>query len=399
MPLVSTVALTVDDLYERLIRFLSQIFPHVNGLLLLVLVPLLTVTAAALIAAVTVLAVAFFVISGIGVVTIAIFEGAETGWNEGFAEVLNIIYNSFKSGQSIFSEEFAVPANRDQEPAIVIDLSTLEQRAATFQQIRQRLGERTYQTALMMLLEAEMENRGIRRNLAPMPDQLDVSNPDSVAAYLEQQRQHQSANHYQLILEQFREAGIIRNSQAMSEEHFANMELPQPDRQQLIDNCPAPLSPEEITRFENVEGEEINDYLTRHQDLRRLTTDKCAISLDRPQRGDAVLLVKQYQQNGVWQSVPQASHIFGKEDLKHWLSAENAVHPLTQDKIIQPAAFEVGKASYPTRYVYHNYYLDNSPHGFSQEVNLVVNYLREALAGLDLSINKNEPPASLAMGY
>jgi len=278
---------------------------------------------------------------------VRIFEGIEIGWNGGFRAVLNEIYNLFEIGHRSPREEEAEPrpGSAPARAPFMLDLSSPERTAVSLQQMRLRLDENSYQYTMRFL----------------------------------------------------RESGLIPNIQPTSAEYFSAMELSLPERLKLVRNRPVMLTAEEIARLKDLGDEDIKDHLDCYQDLLRLPSDKCAISQDRPERQDTILFVKQYQQGESWLPVPRVSHIFGKEDLKHWLISENEVHPLTRDKITAPSRFEVGKVSYPARYVFHNYYLDNSPDGFSQEVNLVGNLLREALAGLELPLRNDVQPAPIAM--
>jgi len=324
---MSSVLLSVTDLRIIIANFLHRILPGQTLMVPLLLSHLLTPVFASFMA---VGALAITVAQGIAVSLIVMYEGGVIGWNEGVTGLWNNIYDVFQTGSSIFTP--------------------------------QELDEHFYP--------------GLELN-----GDLDVSNAESEAAYLEEVRQFQGESHYQLVLQQFRQSGVVRNLQPMSEEYYASMKLTVPEQRQLIRNSPTPLTVEEIRILLNAGDKGIKEHVEHYKVLQMLATEKCAILQDRPEnKQDTILLVKQYQKDRVWLPVPLGTHVFDKDSLKQWL-LEHAVHPLTRDKMTQPSDYEADNVLYPARYIVHDYYLDKSyPHGFSQEMADLTATLRTSLA-------------------
>lgn len=155
-----------------------------------------------------------------------------------------------------------------------------------------------------------------------------------------------------------------------------------------------------------------------YTNLERLITDECSISIERPNRENTILLVKQYckldpDKPGTkkWLPVPNMAYIFDKAQLSDWV-AQNPLNPIGSDPLERDKTLQLNpvdfpdhyysvdqglgkKIDYETRYVFHDYYVtEDEPHhnvtiafdskelGICQEVVLLTAELRSHLQNL-----------------
>lgn len=171
-----------------------------------------------------------------------------------------------------------------------------------------------------------------------------------------------------------------------------------------------PLTAVEIAKLKSDPTQIIKEKTRAYLDLQRLITEECPVSFERPERDSTILLVKQYYQpdEKKWLPVPKMAYIFDQSSLDDWVT-RNPVNPLGSDplerdatKKMNPDKFPdcyyfvhdgMSKVRYDTRYVFHNYYVDEheSKHhvvidgerkemGFCQEVNQLTTELRAHLS-------------------
>jgi hypothetical protein len=189
-----------------------------------------------------------------------------------------------------------------------------------------------------------------------------------------------------------------RSRQPLTEGEFLRLDLSAEDLAEIKANRCLPLSEEEIGRL-TAEDIELQQY--KNLFLRLEKEQKCSISQYRPERCDAVILMKQYEINGQWRAVPNSTQVFDRNYLKNWFvgvgeSRGNAVHPITKESIKSPKPH----ADYKTRYVMHPFYCphEEAPaegtlptsargQGLSQELNLLTKVLRERLAALPARVD------------
>ncbi|WP_133127914.1 hypothetical protein [Legionella nagasakiensis] len=189
---------------------------------------------------------------------------------------------------------------------------------------------------------------------------------------------------FQQILEQLGERAANAARQPLTEMQFNALQLPHAEVRALKSGQLPPLTEEELSMLQATGDIQIKAMVERYRNLQRLETENCSIVLERPEREDTILLVKQYQQDGQWLPVPGVVNVFDKSSLKMYFVGNettrgNGIHPLNRDNILTPSNYaDAEGTSYPTRYVMHHYYVDSGC-GISQEVNQLTAKLRNCL--------------------
>lgn len=145
-----------------------------------------------------------------------------------------------------------------------------------------------------------------------------------------------------------------------------------------------PLTKAELARLRSDSTVKIK--VEAYTNLERLIADDCAISIERPNRDNTILLVKQYCKPDIdkpgskkWLPVPNMAYIFDKDELAGWV-AKNPVNPIGYDPLERNKTLELNpvgfpdhyysvdqglgkKIDYETRYVVHPYYVtEDEPH-------------------------------------
>ena len=147
-----------------------------------------------------------------------------------------------------------------------------------------------------------------------------------------------------------------------------------------------PLSKEELTRLQSETDGSIKNKLTNYIDLLERLEDSgnCIILGERPEKQQAVLLVKLYQRDGQEFPVPMSSHIFDRQALRRWVNGHNNNPAMGRDPIFGSQYYQ----GCPTRYVVHAYYpTSESTTGVSQE-------LGELAGSLRAHLEQNQPRVS-----
>lgn len=167
---------------------------------------------------------------------------------------------------------------------------------------------------------------------------------------------------------------------AMSPEQFTQLQMSDIDYASLQGTHQA-LTEAQIIRLREHAAPEVKTALEQYVALKRLSADVCPILFSRPEKSDTILLCKQYQVDGLWQPVPGVSHIFDKDSLKQWLTAQHATHPSNREALLDPMPY----LTHPTRYVYHNYYSENTDNALelSQEAHQLAARLQSALLTIE----------------
>ncbi len=158
------------------------------------------------------------------------------------------------------------------------------------------------------------------------------------------------------------------------------LELSEADLLFLRDNQQHPLNADEMERLESDPNADIKKRVADYKSLwcRLETSGECMISLEKPEKKDAVLLVKLYQrEDGQEFSVPGYTHLFDKTWLAIYFDRDS-LHPVNRDLMFEPSGYQ----EFPTRYVCHPYYYPTpeSSSGISQELSEKTDYLRSYLA-------------------
>lgn len=136
------------------------------------------------------------------------------------------------------------------------------------------------------------------------------------------------------------------------------------------------------------------DGINERGEFNQADADSCVLLQARPETADTVILVKQYksqdnQQRDQWLPVPGAVHIFSKSYIKQCFTTSECKHPITRESIMAPTAYQLtgSERSFQTRYVFHNYYVNDTDaadhNGLSQEINDLTKALRARLQELN----------------
>ena len=91
-----------------------------------------------------------------------------------------------------------------------------------------------------------------------------------------------------------------------------------------------------------------------YKNLERLDSEEeiCSLTQVRPVTKSIIVLFKQYQFDArTWKTVPNAVHIFDKDDLNRNFLNYSSKHPITRESVLSPPAYK-GKT---TRYAIHPY--------------------------------------------
>lgn len=175
---------------------------------------------------------------------------------------------------------------------------------------------------------------------------------------------------------------------AMSPEQFTQLQMSDVDYASLR-GTHQELTEAQIAQLREHAAPEVKMMLEQYVALTRLSTDVCPILLSRPETSDTILLCKQHQVDGLWQPVPGVSHIFDKDSLKEWLTTQHATHPSNREALLDPRPY----LTHPTRYVYHNYYSENTDNALelSQESHQLAEKLQSALLTIAPMAEPGEP--------
>lgn len=150
----------------------------------------------------------------------------------------------------------------------------------------------------------------------------------------------------------------------------------------LVNNQHRLFNADERTLLRSISNAEIkktvDNYLTLWDRLEE--TGECSILLRRPEKENAVLLVKLYSRDGRDYPVPLSSYLFDKDSLEEWVSVNTTSpitkQPVTGDSIHTPSLYE----GHTTRYVRHPYYANSeSTSGISQELSDLAGILKPHL--------------------
>ena len=163
--------------------------------------------------------------------------------------------------------------------------------------------------------------------------------------------------------------------------------------QDIVTNAPMPLTEAEILRLRQIPAavEPVDSYI----ELKNRLDGDCPISIDRPV--NPIVLLKQYQVNGQWHSVPGATYIFDKDSLIQCFS-NRRFHPLLNESIDNPSFYTIQSSggglglqpqSCHTRYKCHYY------NGSSQAGNVLISQLRQLLP----SPQHDAEPLRAAVGF
>ena len=161
---------------------------------------------------------------------------------------------------------------------------------------------------------------------------------------------------------------------------FASLQI-DPTQWENLQAIQAPLlTQDEISRLESMSDQPV--ALGVYKDLlSRLEENVCPLLIEGPEKKEAVLLTKQYQnQGGPWLPVPNSSKVYDKESLQQALAIHGQMtHPTSRDLISTPSAYELYPHA-PTRYVWHKYYVnEGAVSGISQELSGQAQELRGRL--------------------
>lgn len=150
-----------------------------------------------------------------------------------------------------------------------------------------------------------------------------------------------------------------------------------------------PLTNIEKAMIRAIGDDEVTAVLRNYEELEEKLVE-CPLTLSQPAPEDAIVLVKQYKVGHEWLAAP-GSQLFDKNALARAFTMAdggNALHPLTRDKIFDPAPYK----AHETRYVYHPFYNDQATAlrffaaaptetvGLSQERNQLVSVLRAMIS-------------------
>lgn len=263
---------------------------------------------------------------GIGVISSAV-DGMVTGWNEGFLALIR------KAFTPLFI--FSWIQTHQEEEQIQNLVQGLNDDDEHVQDRQTELGNHLYQ--LLTQLFTEANNRPINQG--------DLKNYKCTGTEVEKlQKEYQ-------ILDTNEERNIKEYLEKLKEK--------------------STLSPDEIKHKALIE---------RYLDVKERLNDRCPITLEVPEKSNAVLLVKQYYDGSTWLPVPNGAQIFDRESLEGWLKTK-AVHPTTRENIVSPEQYDDGHKICNTRYRYHPYYIDIQGRqcGVSQELNNLASLLKNSL--------------------
>lgn len=182
---------------------------------------------------------------------------------------------------------------------------------------------------------------------------------------------------------------------------FESLELSTVEVQAIKNNQQAPLDADERAQLESIkhcttanEPTTGQAVLDRYDALLRKLAETCPILCDMPENDSAILLVKQYYQDGVWKNAPQSSTVFDKTSLKRWYAIKQ-IHPSTNDPlIIKGDAHPSEHHGCETRYVFHSLYPTKNADALSQELNEQLIQIRAIL--LHVSEEKATPNSTRA---
>ena len=293
-------------------------------------------------------------------------QGLRAGWNEGFVALFVYAKNAIFLGERMLED--------------VVDQDIIDIPGVHFNQILQRLHEAMMCDArvadeLQPLANPLVEVPVLTHRVVDLNEFFMTMLTAALIAGLQPEPDELNAIVLRLGTEMMNAA-----RRPMTEGEFISCQLSQVEISALKSNRRARLTMDEIRRLEL---SDVTTELNAYKNLLRLDTDLCAISLDRPSREDAVLLVKQYKNRAEWVPVRGSAHIYDKEMLRGYFMV-NAVHPTNGDLILAPSRHRMDGVEHETRYILHPYYVGAGP-GVSQEGNALTKLLRNRLQRMPIN--------------